>query len=145
MSRILQQNRETSQPIIGKFRTEDLTYTNPSGSDPVTLTQYRLMGQVLATGKVLPQDCDATDGSEMPYGVLAEEYTVAASGTITVSVIVEGQIIESAIGLASGETLASTVRTVSTGGGVLRGLIRRNTHITLVETTELSAYDNTAS
>lgn len=123
---------------------KDFTYTNSTGST-VELTQGRLMGQVLSTAKVLPQVSSATDGSEMPIGILGHSISVADGDTVTLSICIEGKVNQNLLILANGDTLNTAVRTVSTGGGTIGALIERNTQIVLVPTEQNSNYDNAIS
>jgi hypothetical protein len=138
---ILITNYSVEQVFLGKNFYETATYTNASGS-PVTLTIGRTMGRVLATNLVAPQISGSTDGSEMPIGVMAQTYTVAAGATVNVQIVTGGDVNENAVLLDAGDTFATAVRTVSTGGGTIRDLIGRNTTINMYPTTELSNYDN---
>lgn len=58
-------------------------YTN-STYDDETLTAGTVMGVVAATGEVVPCESDATDGSQYPCLVLAEDYTIPAGESINV-------------------------------------------------------------
>lgn len=142
--RILAQNYNTAPVFLSPMRTRTATYTNSTGSE-VTIPAYRLIGRILATDLVLPQDCTATDGSEMPIGITAEAYTVANGDSVTVSYCYQGEVNEDSVGLASGQTLLDTIRTVSTGGGVLIDVIIRNTDLKLIPATELTEFDNAVS
>jgi hypothetical protein len=142
--RILAQNCDTSPVFLTIMRTRTGTYTNSTGST-VTLDAGRLVGRILATGNIAPQSCVATDGSEMPIGVLMEGYSVADGASVTVTYAYQGEINESSVGLTSGQTLNDTVRTVSTGGGKLIDLIIRDTDLKLVSADDLTGYDNAVS
>jgi len=142
--RILAQNYNTVPKFLTIMRTRTGTYTNSTGST-VTLDEGRLVGRILATGLIAPQSCVATDGSEMPIGVLMTGYTVADTESVTVTYAYQGEIAEDAVGLTSGQTLDDTVRTVSTGGGKLIDLIIRDTDLKLVPADDLTAYDNAVS
>ena len=126
------------QPFI-----QEKVWTNTSGSE-VTVYPGRLFGQIAATGLMLPNISSATDGSEMPYGVLAgiEPITLANGATATVPIAIRGEVNQNKLTLGSGDTLATLVRTVSTGGGTLGALIIRDTQIVIVPTTNLTGYDN---
>lgn len=142
--RILAQNYNTAPVFLTIMRTRTGTYTNGTLST-VTLDEGRLVGRVLATGLIAAQDCTASDGSEMPIGVLMTGYSVPAGESVTVTYAYEGEINQDSVGLASGQTLNDTVRTVSTGGGKLIDLIIRDTDLKLVPAEELTGYDNAVS
>lgn len=137
---VLNTNYAIEHVFLGCNHYEKRTYTNSSGSSK-TLVPGLLMGEVLATGKVLPHISSATDGSEMPTGFCAGTYTVADGATVTIDIVTKGEVNQNAITLGSGDTLTTAVRTVSTGGGTIRSLIERNTHCVLIPSTELSRVD----
>lgn len=113
-------------------------YTNPSSDDAVTLTKGTVIGRISASGKILPLANAAADGSNDPLGILADDYAVAASGSVTVTYCFAGHVDESLVTLPSSQTL----ETVVSGKGRIRDLITRNTHITLVKGKELTKLDN---
>lgn len=133
-------NYDVSQVFLGNNFYKDFTYTNSTGSS-VDLAVGRLVGQILASAKILPNISSATDGSELPMGVLAEAATVANGATATLSVCIAGRVNQNTLTLGAGDTLDTAVRTVSTGGGTLGALITRNTNIELVPSTEVTITD----
>ena len=138
---LLRTTFNTAQLFLGDNHWEQVEYTNSTGSE-VTINAGRLMGKILATNKVLPHVAAATDGSEMPIGVAGEKYVVADGATINMYIVTQGHVNQNGLLLNGSETLATVVRTVSTGGGTIGDLIRRNTMITLIESAQLSGYDN---
>lgn len=117
------------------------TYTNSTGST-VALTAGRVMGQILTGGKWAPQVSGSTDGSEQPRAVLADSYSVANGATVTINLLTRGELNKNVVTLDAGDTWASVVRTVTTGGGSIEALLIANTGIILQATTELSGTDN---
>lgn len=138
---ILTTNYDYSQLFIGKNLYNSATYTNSTGST-VTIQMGRLIGRVLASDKVLPQVATAVDGSEQPIGIAMETVTVADGESVTLFYCYAGDINQNAVIFNTGESLATIVRTVSTGGGTLGDLITRNTTLNLYPTVQLAAYDN---
>ena len=102
----------------------------------------RLIGRVLASDKVLPQVATAVDGSEQPIGIAMETVTVADGRSVPLFYCYAGDINQNAVIFNTGESLATVVRTASTGGGTLGDLITRNTTLNLYPTIQLAAYDN---
>lgn len=78
---------DVSQLLLGNNWFKDFTYTNSTGSS-VTIQPGTLLGQVLATGKVLPNLSTATDGSEFPMGIAADNaaVTVANGDSVVLNV-----------------------------------------------------------
>jgi hypothetical protein len=135
-------NYTTEQFLLGgNIFFKDGEYTNSTGST-VALVAGQSMGQVLATGKWLPQIAASTDGSEMPRALCGADYSVANGETITLALLVSGQVNKNKVTLNSTDTWDTVVRTVSTGGGTIESLLIANTDILLVPSTELSNYDN---
>lgn len=138
---ILITNYNYEQLFIGRNLYNSATYTNSTGS-AVTIPMGRLVGRVLATDLILPQVATAVDGSEQPIGIVQEAVTVADGESATVFYCYAGDINQNAVIFNTGETLATVVRTVSTGGGTLGDLITRNTTLNLYPTIQISALDN---
>jgi hypothetical protein len=134
-------NYDNSQIFLGDNFFTDADYTNNTGST-VNLSKGRLMGRTLATNQILEQVSAATDGSEFPMGILAEDISVAAGDTVTTTICTGGDVNAEKLIQNGAETLATIVRTASTGGGTVGDLIRRNTTINLIASRQLSAYDN---
>lgn len=127
----------------GRFR--QVTYTNPSGSQTV-LPKGTLMGRVFATNKVLPNVSTATDGSQFPLGVLANDYTVAGSATVTLNVMVAGDVAREAIILGGADTFATIIKlndsaSATTNMGTIEDILWRNGILT-VATSENTTPDN---
>lgn len=137
---ILITNYDVSQIFLGKNRYEDFTYTNSTGST-VTLLPGRLLGIILATNKVLPNVSTATDGSEIPACICADTYVVADGVTLTITAVTKGMINYRKVIFGGSDTLATAIRTVSTGGGVMKFMIEK-IGLILEDCTEQSNYDN---
>lgn len=138
---ILITNYDTSSIFLGDNFYKDFTHVNTTGSIE-TLVAGTLFGQILASGNVLPNLSSATDGSELPMGILQVSVSVAIGATVTLPLCIAGRVNGNQVTYGAGDTLLTAVRTVSTGGGTIGALITRNTDIKLVATTELSAIDN---
>jgi hypothetical protein len=136
MAGMLITNYDFSKTFLWNARSQKVTYTNPSGS-PATLPKGRLMGRIAASQKALPHVSTAVDGSEQPIGVLGDEYTVAGSATVVLTIFDGGDVAVEQIVLGGSDTMATLVGTVS-----IRDLIARNTQLKPIQRTELSGYDN---
>ena len=87
---ILQTNFDYSKIFIWDNRYTTATYTD-SGSGS-TLVAGTIMGRVTASGKVKPCLSNATDGSQIPRFVLANNYTVTAAASQTVTLCFYGGV-----------------------------------------------------
>lgn len=83
-------NFDFSRIFVWDNRYITATYTD-SGSGS-TLVAGTIMGRVSATGKVKPCVSTATDGSQIPRFVLANNYTVTAAADETVTLCFYGGV-----------------------------------------------------
>lgn len=130
-------NYDVSKIFLWDNRFENGEFQN-STYDDVTLPMGRLMGRVAITGKVVPHNSSATDGSEYPIGVLANEHVVEAGDTVTVSICVAGDVAEEKIVLYGSDLMETIV-----DGRQIRDRIQSDSvGIILRSTSELTGYDN---
>lgn len=111
--------------FLFRNRFVNRTYNNSTGS-AVTLSRGTVMGTILSTGYVVPQASGASDGSEFPRGILANDYTIPANSTATVSICVGGDVAQEGIILNGSDTLTTAVGSATTGGGTIQDLIMAN-------------------
>lgn len=130
-------NFDVSKIFIWNNRYNKATYTNSTGSS-VTLVKGTLLGRITSSGKVVPHTSAATDGSQNPLGILADDYTVANGASVDVTYCDGGDVAKDKVILGSGDTMTTAVGTL----GTIADLIGRNTTIKLVDSTELTGYDN---
>ncbi|MBL4809481.1 MAG: head decoration protein [Phycisphaerales bacterium] len=106
--------------------------------DAITLPAGTLMGRVSATGELVPLVSTATDGSQIPVGVLTQSITIEAGDTVSINVCTGGEVAEEKIVLDAGDTLDTVI-----DGRQLRDKIAADTvGIVLVTGTEMTAFDN---
>lgn len=96
------------------------SYTNGTGSS-VTLPAGRIMGLIFSTNKVTPRlTSGVTNGSQVPYGILASDYTVANGATVTVTLCISGQVDASLISdVADPADLTATVSLTDSGSATV--------------------------
>lgn len=126
-----------SKLFVWKPRFRTGTYTNSTG-DTVTLAQGQLMARITTSGLWVPHDKSASDGSEIPRGVLAKSYTVADSASQDINIAYQGDVASALLVLSGSDTL----ETVVTGKGRIIDLLMANTAIIPVGGDELTGYDN---
>lgn len=117
-----------------KYTTEP--YNNTDYSD-VTLTAGTVMGRIAATNYVVPVTSGASDGSQFPIGVVAEDVTVAASSSANIPICTEGEVAEEKINFDSASDTLETVVSDIRYKDRLKGI-----GIVPIAGTELSDYDN---
>lgn len=128
---------DTSKIFVGNNRYDTFEYNNDTYVD-VDLTKGQLMGEIAATRKVVPLNPDASDGSQLPIGIMANDHVAEAGTTINVSLCVSGDVVENQILLAPDVNLNDVI-----DGRTLRQRIGTDTvGVKLVGGTELTNYDN---
>ena len=96
------------------------------------------MGRVSATQEIVPHDSTASDGSEYPVGVLAVEAVVEEGVTVELMFCNEGEVVESKVILADGDTMSTVI-----SGRSIRDRIAADTvGIKLVGSDAMTATDN---
>lgn len=128
---------DTSKIFLFDNRYDNFEYNNGTYADE-NLYAGQLMGEIAATRKIVPVDPTASDGSEIPVGVLANDHTVEAGTTKTVALCVSGDVAEEKIRLDPGVNMNDVI-----DGRTLRQRIGSDTvGLKLVPGTELTGYDN---
>ncbi len=130
-------NQDVSKIFVLNNRYRNDNYINNSSYDPITIPAGTLMGRVHASGKLAPLNTAASDGSQFPVGVLAQDLIIDAGDTVLASICDQGDVEESKIifytpnqGL---ETVVSSRR--------MRDHVEAQ-GIKLVTSTEMTGYDN---
>ncbi len=130
-------NYDNAKIFIWDNRYEEGTYTNPTG-DEVTLAKGTLMGRIAASQKLVPLVASASDGSQYPVGILADDYVVDYGASANVTICVGGDVAEELVILTSPDTFSTLVSSRS-----LRDRIAGDTlGIKLVSGEQMTAYDN---
>ena len=91
--------------FLGNNTFEAHAYKSTAGIK--TLVKGQVMGRISATGFLLKSA--ATDGSQIPYGILTEDITIQASGVPNLSVAVSGDVDLSSIVFDGADTVATVV------------------------------------
>lgn len=131
---------DTSKIFLGNILDKTYEHTNGSGGE-LTYLAGTLIGRAHATGKVTPLIAAATDGSQVPFGILMHDLTVANGATANMTVAVSGEVAQDKVLFNAAETLATT--SLNGTGNVMR-LDQRIAMIGiyLVASTELTGLDN---
>jgi hypothetical protein len=102
-------NYNTAKIFIYNNRFQNETYVN-SGYVAVSIPAGTVMGRITATGTVIPMTSGATDGSQIPMGVLACDLTsIAAGASVPVTVCIAGDVAKEQIVLQSPDTFATVI------------------------------------
>lgn len=136
-----QVNTDTAKIFVwnNRFTEAAINYEN-STYDDITWPAGTVMGRIASTNKVVPLTSAASDGSQFPVGILAQDVTIEAGDTLAqnVTICVEGDVNENLIDLQGSDTLATVI-----SARTIRDRIGADTvGIKLVATTEMTSFDN---
>jgi hypothetical protein len=71
------------------------------------LKRGAVVGKITASAKLTLSLSASSDGSQVPYGVMLDDYDATAADAANVGVIVKGEVNENALILGTGHTLAT--------------------------------------
>lgn len=130
-------NYDTSKLFLRDTRFEVMSYTNSTGVE-VTLPAGLILGRIAATEKVLPLVKAATNGSQYPVGILAQNKTVANGVTVNLNVCIKGELDKDLIILPASTDFDDVIEAKT-----LADRIKSDTlGILLVQGQELTSFDN---
>jgi len=130
-------NTDLSKIFVWMNRFENADYTN-STYDPITLEAGTLMGRVSATQEIVPLTSGASDGSQVPVGVLNQTCVIDGGSTVSLAICVAGDVVESGVILQGSDTMDTVI-----SGRSIRDRIGADTvGIKLVGGTEMTGFDN---
>lgn len=89
---LLINNYSTRNLFVWNNRYNSLTDNYTDSGSGSTLLAGMLMGRIGSTGLLVQSISTATDGSQVPIGVLAQNYTVDPSATVAVTVCIAGDV-----------------------------------------------------
>lgn len=128
---------DTSKIFLWNNRYDKESYVNNSFYNPIILPAGTVMGRVAATRRLVPYQGGASDGSQFPIGVLADDYTVDSGENIQVSLCISGDVNENEL---SWYYIGTGLDNVVSSRTVRDWLLLSG--INLVSATEMSAPDN---
>lgn len=130
-------NYDYSKLFRTNFKTVELTYTNGTGSE-IVLTPGMLFGQVSADLKGAILKSASIDGSQIPFGILVTEATVANAASKTIQVAVTGMV-DAALLILDG---TDTLDTIIDGRTIAAKIPADTEGITLENFTQLVNLEN---
>lgn len=132
-------NTDLSKIFIWGNRYDKADYTN-STYDTVTLVAGTVMGRIGATQEIVPLDSAATDGSQYPVGILAQDAVVEDGDTVSLAFCDKGDVAQEKVVLTNG---TDTLETLLADDRSIADHIKGDTAgIKLIVTNELTGYDN---
>ena len=134
-------NQQTNQYSTEKVFIGDNSYETvafkSAGTDQ-SLVAGQLMGRVSATGFVTQHTSGASDGSEIPFGILAESIEITAGETPNLSICVKGRVDKNLVVLSGSDTFATVVSSRRIDDRINGDTVG----IELVDSTEMTIEDN---
>lgn len=132
-------NTDLGKVFIWENRYENDNYINNSSYDPIALVAGTVMGRVATTNKLAPCQSNASDGSQYPCGILAQDISLAEGETKQVSICTYGDVAtEKVIFVKPGDGLNTVV-----SSRTYRDRIKADTAgVRLVDTDEMTDFDN---
>lgn len=124
--------------FLGSNRYETVVCENGDSYDDLTIAVGSVMGRIAATGKVVLLDKDASDGSQYPVGINAEEVTIGAGDESNLSICVCGEVDANGLVFVAGTTLATVIAAKTVEDRIASDTVG----IHLVTGTDLTAFDN---
>jgi len=130
---------DTTKIFLWNNRYRSNLYVNNSIYKPKVMKAGLVMGMIATTRVLVPLQADASDGSQFPVGILAEDITVDGSATVTCTICVSGDVAEDKVLFdLNQDDLNSVVSSRS-----LRDRLAADTlGINLVPSTEMTGHDN---
>lgn len=103
-------NYDLTKVALGDNKFIKATYT---ASGAITITEGTVFGRIKATGKIAILDKDATDGSQLPVGVLFNgiggSKVISGAGDFELTLINKGSVDAGLLSFAAGTTISSVV------------------------------------
>jgi len=94
--------------FIGNNHFRTATYQNLTGVT-VELTKGMIIGRIWGSGKVKQSVSTATDGSQIPIGILQNDYSVATGTSVVLSFCVSGDVAREGIVFAGADAYTTLV------------------------------------
>lgn len=133
-------NYDLSKVFLFNNRYQTGQYTN-SGYLPVSLPQGTVLGRIAATRAIVPLVSTASDGSQFPIGILAQDYIVQPGAVTSVMYGVTGDIATEEIGFING---TDTLNTIVSGRTLFDRIQSDSVGLFLKDSVDLTNYDNPA-
>lgn len=134
-------NTDTSKIFIWENRYFSAPYNN-SAYGSVTILAGTVMGRVTSTGYVKPCDSTASDGSQVPVGILAEDLIAAGGSLLNVSLCYYGDVAKEQLIFARSTDNFDTTVTFATGGTARMFDLIHRAGLRIVSTTNMTDFDN---
>lgn len=133
---------QTNLAKLFPFEKEFRQYSyNNSTYDPITLSAGTVMGVIATTGLVVPMTSAASNGSQFPIGILAEDYTIDEGTTVSMAIMVRGRVRQDMILLQGSDTLS----TVVSSRRIFERIGSDSVGILIIGATNCTIFDNTLS
>jgi len=131
-------NYDLSKLFLLNNRYQAGLYTN-SGYVAVYLPAGTVLGRIAATRAIVPLVSTASDGSQFPIGILAQDYTVQAGAITSLMYGVCGDVAQELLSFANG---TDTLNTIVNGRTLFDRIQSDSVAIFIKPSVDLTDYDN---
>lgn len=132
-------NYDLAKIFIFNNRFAQASFTNSQYDPTETMLAGTIMGRIAGTNNIVPWISTATDGSQYPIGILANDVVVNDGATVTLNYCVSGDIAKDQIVFWK---TTDTFATVVSGRTLYDRLGSDSVGIKIVDNTEMTAFDN---
>lgn len=129
-------NFDQSKIFIGSNRFESRLFESNAGQ--VVLVEGQVMGEVSATGEVVPLKSAAIDGSDLPFGILTDSITIEIGEIPSLTMCIFGEVAREKVVFDG----ADDFDTVVSGRRLETRITADTMGIQLQTTDELTEFDN---
>lgn len=138
---------DVSKIFVWNNRYSSATFINGTGGE-LSFAAGTVVGRIAASNKITICDSTATDGSQIPVGVLKTPIVALANaGEVTANYCHAGDVVEDKLVFSGAETLATVVTiqdsvpAATNNTRTMRDLIQ-SVGINIIASTDLTAFDN---
>jgi len=128
---------DVSKIFVRDNRYKDISFNN-SGYGDVTLTAGTIMGRIAGTNLMVVLVSNASNGSQFPVGILKQTRVVSAGETVSLSVCIAGDVVESKLIFNGLDSITTVIESKTLGDRIGADTVG----VILVGGDELTATDN---
>lgn len=134
---------QTNLAKLFPFEKEFRQYAGAVNStyNPITYPAGTVMGVIATTGIAVPMTSGASDGSQYPIGILAEDYTVDEGQSVNIAIMVRGRVRQDMLILQGSDTLSTVVGSRR----IFERIGSDSVGILIIGATNCTNFDNTLS
>jgi len=142
---LLISNYSTRNIFVWNNRYNSITLNYTAGGSDVNLLAGMLIGRIGSTGKAVQSVSTATDGSQVPIGILVQNYLIPAGTTVGIEIGIAGDVDLNALIFAGSPADTINTQITQDSGNVQMGTvgdILNGKGILPISSTEMTYEDN---